>query len=128
MQGKDRGRKEEKTTSNNSNTYTNKVDKTTTTLYLIKKKKNEKVIAIKANKQANKGKMAKHIWVSNEIFRHEEHQEGLGTEREVRSSKDFEEFGDLVKLGCISWDTSYWIKSIAKWVSKHYGPKFPTHD
>jgi ribosome-interacting GTPase 1 len=68
MQGKDRGRKEEKTTSNNSNTYTNKVDKTTTTLYLIKKKKNEKVIAIKANKQANKGKMAEHIWVSNEII------------------------------------------------------------
>jgi hypothetical protein len=29
--------------------------------YLIKKKKNEKVIAIKANKQANKGKGAKCI-------------------------------------------------------------------
>jgi hypothetical protein len=29
---------------------------------LIKKKKNGKVIAIKANKQANKGKGAKRIW------------------------------------------------------------------
>jgi hypothetical protein len=35
---------------------------------LIKKKKNGKVIAIKANKQANKGKRAKHIWVPKEII------------------------------------------------------------
>jgi hypothetical protein len=35
---------------------------------LIKKKKNGKVIAIKANKQANKGKWAKHIWVPKEII------------------------------------------------------------
>jgi hypothetical protein len=35
---------------------------------LIKKKKNEKVIAIKANKQANKGKWAKRIWVPKEII------------------------------------------------------------
>jgi hypothetical protein len=38
-----------------SNTYINKVDKKAAT-YLIKKKKNGKVIAIKANKQANKEK------------------------------------------------------------------------
>jgi hypothetical protein len=31
-------------------------------------------------------------------------------------------------LGCISWDTSYWIKLIAKWVSENFGLKFPTHD
>jgi hypothetical protein len=37
-----------------SNTYINKVDKKAATPYLIKKKKNGKVIAIKANKQANK--------------------------------------------------------------------------
>jgi hypothetical protein len=36
--------------------------------YLIQKKKNGKVIAIKANKQANKGKGAKHIWVPKEII------------------------------------------------------------
>jgi hypothetical protein len=35
---------------------------------LIKKKKNGKVIAIKANKQANKGKEAKRIWVPKEII------------------------------------------------------------
>jgi hypothetical protein len=46
-----------------SNTYINKVDKKAATPYLIKKKKNGKVIAIKANKQANKGKGTKHIWV-----------------------------------------------------------------
>jgi hypothetical protein len=51
----------QKSTSKISNTYTNKVDKKVVTPYLIKKKKNEKVIAIKANKQANKGKVAKRI-------------------------------------------------------------------
>jgi hypothetical protein len=44
------------------------VDKKTATPYLIKKKKNGKVIAIKANKQANKGKGAKCIWVPKEII------------------------------------------------------------
>jgi hypothetical protein len=48
-------------TSKISNTYINKVDKMTATPYLIKKKKNGKVIAIKANKQANEGKGTKHI-------------------------------------------------------------------
>jgi hypothetical protein len=33
-------------------------------------------------------------------------EEGLDPEREVRSLKDVGEFGDLAKLGCISWDTS----------------------
>jgi FtsZ-binding cell division protein ZapB len=51
----------QKPTSKISNTYINKVDKKAATLYLIKKKKNGKVIAIKANKQANKGKGAKCI-------------------------------------------------------------------
>jgi hypothetical protein len=44
------------------------VDKKVATPYLIKKKKNGKVIAIKANKQANKGKGAKCIWVPKEII------------------------------------------------------------
>jgi len=58
-------------------------------------------------------------------FKHEEHQEGLDPEREVRSPSDFGEFGDLAKvwvyfMGCIMMD-----KDIAKWVSEYYGPKFP---
>jgi hypothetical protein len=51
----------QKPSSKISNTYIKKVDKKTATPYLIKKKKNGKVIAIKANKQANKGKGAKRI-------------------------------------------------------------------
>jgi hypothetical protein len=44
------------------------VDKKATSPYLIKKK-NVKVIAIKANKQANnKGKGAKRIWVPKDII------------------------------------------------------------
>jgi hypothetical protein len=46
----------QKPSSKISNTYIKKVDKKAATPYLIKKKKNGKVIAIKANKQANKGK------------------------------------------------------------------------
>jgi hypothetical protein len=44
------------------------VEKKATTPYLIKKKKNGKVIAIKANKQSNKEKGAKHIWAPKEII------------------------------------------------------------
>jgi hypothetical protein len=55
-------------TSKISKIYINKVDKKTATSYLINKKKNGKVIAIKANKQANKGKGAKRICVPKEII------------------------------------------------------------
>jgi hypothetical protein len=58
----------QKPTSKISNTYINKVDKKAATPYLNKKKNNGKVIAIKANKQANKGKGGKHIWVPKEII------------------------------------------------------------
>jgi hypothetical protein len=58
----------QKPTSKISNTYINKVDKKAATPYLIKKKKNGKVIAMKDNKQANKGKGAKCIWVPKEII------------------------------------------------------------
>jgi hypothetical protein len=68
MQGEDRGEAKEKLTSKISNTYINKVDKKAITPYWIKKKKNGKVIAIKDNKQANKGKGAKRIWVPKEII------------------------------------------------------------
>jgi TPP-dependent indolepyruvate ferredoxin oxidoreductase alpha subunit len=58
----------QKPSSKISNTYIKKVDKNAATPYLIKKKKNGKVIAIKANKQANKGKGAKRIWVPKKII------------------------------------------------------------
>jgi hypothetical protein len=58
----------QKPTNKISNTYINKVDKKAATPYLIKKKKNGKMIAIKADKQANKGKWAKCIWVPKEII------------------------------------------------------------
>jgi hypothetical protein len=34
----------------------------------------------------------------------------LDPEREVSGPKVIGKFGDLAKLGCMSWDTSYWIK------------------
>ena len=58
--------KKEKQKSKLSNTYTNKVDKKTSTPYLLKKKKNDKVMAIKVNKQANK--RVKRFWVPKEII------------------------------------------------------------
>ena len=64
--GKKKKEKNKKQTSKLSNTYTNKVDKKASTPYLLKKKKNDKVVAIKVNKQANNG--AKRIWVPKEII------------------------------------------------------------
>jgi hypothetical protein len=58
--------KNKKQTSKLSNTYTSKVNKKASTPYLLKKKKNDKVVAIKVNKQANHG--FKHIWVPKEII------------------------------------------------------------
>jgi hypothetical protein len=58
----------QKPTSKVSTTYINKVDKKAATPYLIKKKKIGKVIANKANKQANKDKGTKRIWVPKEII------------------------------------------------------------
>jgi hypothetical protein len=61
-------KQKKKPTSKISDTYINKVDKRAATPYLIKKKKNGKVIAVKANKQANKGKGTKRIRVPNKII------------------------------------------------------------
>jgi hypothetical protein len=72
MQGEDGDKQKQKLkqkpSSKISNTYINKVDKKAATPYLIKKKTNGNVIAIKANKQDNKGKGTKHIWVPKEII------------------------------------------------------------
>jgi hypothetical protein len=61
-------KQKQKPTRKISNTCIKKVNKKDVTPYLIKNKKNGKVIAIKANKQANKGKGAKRIWVPKEII------------------------------------------------------------
>ena len=42
-----------------------------------------------------------HLGTKGNHFQHEEHQEGLDPEREVRCPMDFGEFGDLAKYGCI---------------------------
>jgi hypothetical protein len=48
-----------------------------------------------------------HLGAKGDYLNHEKHQKGLDPKREVRSLKDSGEFGDLAKLGCISWDASY---------------------
>ena len=63
--GEEAKKKEKKQTSKFSNTYANKVDKFSTP-YLLKKKKNDKVVAIKVNKQAING--VKRFWVPKEII------------------------------------------------------------
>jgi hypothetical protein len=119
----------QKPTSKISNTYINKVDKKATTPYLIKKEKGWKGDSNQGQQASQQRKRGQtHLGVKGNYFNHEKHQEGLDPEREVRSPKDIGEFGDSAKLGCISWDASYWIKSIAKWDSVYFGPKFPTHD
>jgi hypothetical protein len=77
--------------------------------------------------QQGKGRQM-HLGAKGDYLNHEEHQEGLDHEREVRNLNEFAEFGDLAKLGCISWDASHWIKYIAKWVSEYFGTKYLTHD
>jgi hypothetical protein len=39
-----------------------------------------------------------HLGAKGDYLNHENHQEGLGPEREVKSSKDFEQFGYLANL------------------------------
>jgi hypothetical protein len=87
---KQRQNLEQKPTSKISNTYINKVNKKAPTPYLVKKKKNGKVISIKANKQANKGKGAKRIWVLKEII------STIKSEREKGSNLFLIDFGGLI--------------------------------
>jgi hypothetical protein len=63
---KQRQKLKQKPTRKISNTYINKVNKKVATPYFIKK--NGKMVTIKANKQANKGKGAKRISVLKEII------------------------------------------------------------
>jgi hypothetical protein len=110
----DKQKLKQKQTSKISNTYINKVDKKTATPYLIKKKKEWKGDSNQGQQASQQRKRGQtHLGAKGNYFNHEKHQGGLDPEREVRSPKDIGEFGDLAKLGCISWDASYWIKSIA---------------
>jgi hypothetical protein len=70
MQGEDRGQAKAQAKANKQNIQHlhKKVDKKAATPYLIKKKMIRKVIAIKANKQSNKGKGTKRIWVPKKII------------------------------------------------------------
>ena len=65
--------------------------------------------------------------VKEDHFQHEEHQEGLNPEREVRSPMDFGEFGDLVKYGCISWGVSLWTKKLPSGLVNIMDPNSPSH-
>jgi hypothetical protein len=121
--GEKKKEKNKKQTSKLSKTYNHKMDKKASTPYHLKKKKNDKVVAIKVNKQANN--MAKCIWVP--YFQHEEHQEGLDPEGEMRSPMDFGEFGDLAKFRCISWDASCWTRPLSSGLVKIMNPNSPSH-
>jgi hypothetical protein len=98
-------KQKKKRTSKVSNTCINKVDKKVATPYLIKKKKWQG--------DSHQGQQRKesqtHLGAKGDYLNHEKHQEGLGPKREMRSSNDFEEFGDLANflmyiMGCITSD------------------------
>jgi hypothetical protein len=102
----------QKPTSKISNTYINKVDKKAATPYLIKKKNNGKVIAIKANKQVNKGTWAKRIWVLKEIISTMKAPRRFGFQEGSEKSKGPRGIWRLDKIrmyimGCIILDQVY---------------------
>ena len=114
--------KNKRQTSKLSNTYTNKVDKKASTPYLLKKKKNDKVVAIKVNKQANNG--VKRFWVPKEIISHMKSTKKVWSRKGSEKSDGLRRIWRLGKvwvhfMGCIIMD-----KIIAKWVSEYYEPKF----
>jgi hypothetical protein len=57
-------------------------------------------------------------------FYHKEHK-NVALVREVISPMDYEKFGDLVKLKCISWGASYWIKLLPSESVKTTYPNSP---
>jgi hypothetical protein len=80
------------------------MNKKVATPCLIKKKK-RKGDSHQGKQVSQQGKgVQTHLGAKRDYLNHEKHQEGLGPEREVRSLKDFREFGNLAQLGCISWD------------------------
>jgi hypothetical protein len=88
------------------------VNKKVATPYLIKKKKNGKVVAIKANKQANKGKGAKRIWVPKEIISTMKALRRFGSQEGSEKSERLQGIWRLGKIGmyimgCIMLDQNY---------------------
>ena len=93
--GEKKKEKNKKQTSKLSNTYTNKVDKKASTPYLLKKKKNNKVVAIKVNKQVNNG--VKCFWVPKEIISNMKSTKKVWIPKgKWGAHLDIGEFGDLV--------------------------------
>ena len=118
-------KKEKKQTSKLSNTYTNKVDKKASTPYLLKKKKNDKVVAIKVNKQANNG--VKRFWVPKEIISNMKSTKKVWIPKgkwEVRRTSGNL---DLAKYGWISWGASWWTKSLPSRLVNTMDPNSPSH-
>jgi hypothetical protein len=112
---KQRQKLKQKPSSKISNTYIKKVDKKAATPSLIKKKKEWKGDSNQGQQASQQRKGGQtHLGAKGNNFNYEKHQEGLDSEREVSGPKVVGKFGDLANLGCISWDTSYWIKFIAK--------------
>ena len=98
------------------------MDKKASTPYLLKKKKNDKVVAIKVNKQANNG--VKRFWVPKEIISNMKSTKKVWISKgkwEVQWTSGIWRLGKVWMhfMGCIMMD-----KDIAKWVSEYYGPKF----
>ena len=68
-----------------------------------------------------------HLGAKGDHFQHKEHQESLDHERDVRSLMDIEEFGDLVKYGCISCSASLWTGQLPSGLVNTMDPNFPSH-
>ena len=89
---------------------------------MLKKKKNDKVVAIKVNKQVNNG--VKRFWVPKKIISNMKRLRKFGSREKSEKSNGLRGIWRLGKvwmhfMGCIMMD-----KIIAKWVSEYYGPKF----
>jgi FtsZ-binding cell division protein ZapB len=109
---KDKQKLKQKLTSKISNTYINKVDKKVVTPYLIKKKNNGKVIAIKANKHANKGKGPNASGCQRRLFQPWKEPRRFGSWKRSEKSKGCGGIWRLGKtgmyiIGCIILDQLY---------------------
>jgi hypothetical protein len=68
------------------------------------------------------------LGAKGDYFQHEEHQEGLDPEGEVRSPVDhFGEFGDLAKFGWNSWGASHRIMPLPSGLVNTMDPNSPSH-
>jgi hypothetical protein len=101
-----------KATSKLFNTYINKVNKMATSPYLLKKK-NNKVIAIKLSKQANKGKEPNRFECQKILFQTWKILKSFGSREGSKKSKGLRGIWRLGKnvmyiMGYIVSDQVYW--------------------